>query len=103
MAQLEGVTKFGRCSGRFGLHSERFAGCLLHRVKEEAKKEEETANTVDVVNQDSLEGGVYPMIQIKSNKVMQEDIVSMRLECDAFVPTMNLTISDSAGKLNDLE
>ena len=70
---------------------------------EEAKKEEETANTVDVVNQDSLEGGVYPMIQIKSNKVMQEDIVSMRLECDAFVPSMTLTIADSAGKLNDLE
>ena len=43
------------------------------------------------------------MVQIKSNKIAQNDLVSMQLECDSFIPTMTLTISDSLSKLQDLE
>ena len=70
---------------------------------EEAEKEELVENQTDVVNQQSLEGGVYPMVQIKSNKISQNDLVSMQLECDGFIPTMTLTVSDSLSKFQDLE
>ena len=70
---------------------------------EEAKKEESTKNPEPPVKQQGMEGGIYPMIQIGSNKVSQGDIESMRLELDSFIPTMTIEISDGSNKMTDLE
>ena len=70
---------------------------------EEAKKKEDTKNPEPPVKQQGMEGGIYPMIQIGSNKVTQSDIESMRLELNSFIPEMTIEISDGSNKMTDLE
>ncbi len=70
---------------------------------EEAKKNEVPDNPEPPVKQQGMEGGIYPMIQIGSNKVAQDDINNMRLELNSFIPTMTIEISDGSNKLSDLE
>jgi hypothetical protein len=70
---------------------------------EEAEKETLAANPTPPIKQQSTEGGIYPMIQIGSNKVSQDDLENMTLELNSFIPTMNIEVSDSSNKLSSIE
>lgn len=70
---------------------------------EEAKKETLVENPDPPVKQQSMEGGVVPVVQIGSNKLSQEDLVSMTLEMDGFVPTMRIEVADFNNKLSSVE
>jgi hypothetical protein len=70
---------------------------------EDAKKETAVENQNQTINQQSYEGGIYPMVQIGSNKILQEDLDYMELNVSGLVPTATFTVSDSLNKFTDIE
>ena len=65
---------------------------------EEAEKESSPENNNQTMSQQSYEGGVYPMVQIGSNKIMQEDLDDMELNLTGLIPTAKFTISYTSDK-----
>ena len=65
---------------------------------EEAEQESSPENNNQTMSQQSYEGGVYPMVQIGSNKIMQEDLDDMELNLTGLIPTAKFTISDTSDK-----
>ena len=58
-------------------------------------------NPEPVVQQESMEGGVYPVIQIGSEKVGQDDINAFTLKLDGFLPRATLEVVDVSNKLQE--
>jgi len=69
---------------------------------EEAEKETDAKNNSQTVEQSSVEGGIYPMLQIGSIKVGQESIDNMTLKLDSFIPSAIFEITDTASKFTDI-
>jgi hypothetical protein len=70
---------------------------------QDAKKESSPENQNQTMSQQSYEGGVYPMVQIGSNKILQEDLDSMELNLEGLIPTATFTVSDTTNKFTDVE
>jgi hypothetical protein len=69
---------------------------------EEAEKETNVNNNAQTVQQTSMEGGVFPMLQIGSIKVSQDAIDGMTLRLNSFIPTAIFEVIDIDNKLTDI-
>jgi len=69
----------------------------------DAQKEDSTANPDPTANQQTVEGGLYPMVQIGTNKVSMEDMLHMEIQNEAFIPTATFVVADSMEKLSAIE
>ena len=69
---------------------------------EEAREESAVENTAQTIKQAELEGGVYPMLQVGSIKIGQDDVDEMTLRLDSFLPTAIFNVIDNADKFTDI-
>ena len=60
-------------------------------------------NPESPLQQKTTEGGLYPMVQIGTNKVSQDDLNGMELNCDGFLPTARFTVLDTMNKLSAID
>ena len=69
----------------------------------DAQQKSSPENNNQTMQQQSIEGGLFPMVQIGTNKVQIQDLAFMELKNDNFLPTATFIVDDRMGKLTSLE
>lgn len=69
----------------------------------DAEDDKDPNNPDALVQQETMEGGLTPVVQIGSNKVGRDDINMLTIKHDEFIPRATLEILDVSGKLDQKE